>query len=179
MCYFATEIHEPATPLSTDPGRARQHPVCGQKPLRGPIHKAISGYRYLNPELGRWMSKDPIEERGGLNVYGVLGKDFVGFTVYLGLRTIISKSNPEIRELDVSIFYVSDQLDLTPQAGRAGFYNPVVAVLGAGWHSLLGVSKNWHHVADWEESLDISGSITTSSGVNSYTETANYNANWE
>ncbi len=28
------------------------------------------GYRYYNPELGRWPSRDPIEEDGGLNVYG-------------------------------------------------------------------------------------------------------------
>lgn len=27
------------------------------------------GYRYLNAELGRWMSRDPIGERGGLNLY--------------------------------------------------------------------------------------------------------------
>ncbi len=28
------------------------------------------GYRYLSPELGRWINRDPIEEDGGLNVYG-------------------------------------------------------------------------------------------------------------
>jgi len=28
------------------------------------------GYRYYNPRLGRWMNWDPIEERGGVNLYG-------------------------------------------------------------------------------------------------------------
>src|SRR5271165_3403190 len=28
------------------------------------------GYRYLNTSTGRWLSKDPIEEEGGLNPYG-------------------------------------------------------------------------------------------------------------
>jgi RHS repeat-associated protein len=28
------------------------------------------GYRYYSPELGRWVNRDPIEERGGGNVYG-------------------------------------------------------------------------------------------------------------
>lgn len=28
-----------------------------------------SGYRYYSPELGRWPSRDPIGEEGGLNVY--------------------------------------------------------------------------------------------------------------
>jgi len=27
-------------------------------------------YRYYDPLTGRWPSKDPIEERGGLNLYG-------------------------------------------------------------------------------------------------------------
>ncbi len=28
------------------------------------------GYRYYKPKLGRWVNRDPIGERGGLNVYG-------------------------------------------------------------------------------------------------------------
>ena len=28
------------------------------------------GYRYYSPELGRWISRDPIGERGGLSLYG-------------------------------------------------------------------------------------------------------------
>ncbi|WP_446011594.1 RHS repeat-associated core domain-containing protein, partial [Candidatus Electrothrix sp.] len=31
------------------------------------------GYRYYSPELGRWMSRDPIGEDGGLNLYGFVG----------------------------------------------------------------------------------------------------------
>ncbi len=30
------------------------------------------GYRYYSPELGRWISRDPIEEDGGFNLYGTL-----------------------------------------------------------------------------------------------------------
>ena len=32
-------------------------------------------YRYYNPELGRWISRDPIEEQGGYNLYGMLGNN--------------------------------------------------------------------------------------------------------
>jgi RHS repeat-associated protein len=28
------------------------------------------GYRYYAPELGRWLNRDPVEEEGGLNLYG-------------------------------------------------------------------------------------------------------------
>ena len=33
------------------------------------------GYRYYSPALGRWMSRDPIEERGGLNLYAFVNND--------------------------------------------------------------------------------------------------------
>ncbi len=42
------------------------------------------GYRYLSPILGRWLSRDPIAEEGGFNLYafvtnnGVNGTDFLG-----------------------------------------------------------------------------------------------------
>ena len=29
------------------------------------------GYRYYSPSLGRWISRDPIEEAGGFNLYGL------------------------------------------------------------------------------------------------------------
>jgi RHS repeat-associated protein len=36
------------------------------------------GYRQLNPLTGRWVSRDPIEEAGGVNLYGFLGNDGTG-----------------------------------------------------------------------------------------------------
>ena len=34
-------------------------------------------YRYYNPELGRWISRDPIEEQGGYNLYGMIGNNLL------------------------------------------------------------------------------------------------------
>ena len=33
------------------------------------------GYRYYDPSTGRWVSRDPIGERGGLNLYGFVGNN--------------------------------------------------------------------------------------------------------
>jgi RHS repeat-associated protein len=49
------------------------------------------GYRYYTPETGRWLSRDPIGEAGGMNLYGFcandsanlidpLGQDFIAVT---------------------------------------------------------------------------------------------------
>jgi uncharacterized protein RhaS with RHS repeats len=43
------------------------------------------GYRYYDPKTGRWPSRDPIEEQGGLNLYGFVGNDGVNQYDVLGL----------------------------------------------------------------------------------------------
>ena len=43
------------------------------------------GYRYYDPSNGSWISRDPVEEMGGLNVYGYLGSDPQNKTDFLGL----------------------------------------------------------------------------------------------
>ena len=35
----------------------------------------ISGFRYLNASTGRWLSRDPLEEQGGENLYGFCSGD--------------------------------------------------------------------------------------------------------
>ncbi|MEI6674656.1 MAG: RHS repeat-associated core domain-containing protein [Verrucomicrobiota bacterium] len=46
------------------------------------------GYRYFDPLTGRWMSKDPIGERGGKNLYGFVGNDGQNHTDMFGLCSI-------------------------------------------------------------------------------------------
>ena len=29
----------------------------------------VAGLRFYNPELGRWLSRDPVGEKGGLNLH--------------------------------------------------------------------------------------------------------------
>ncbi|MEO5913302.1 MAG: RHS repeat-associated core domain-containing protein [Luteolibacter sp.] len=45
------------------------------------------GYRYYSPQLGRWLSKDPIGEDGGLNLYAFVGNNSTNQNDYLGLDT--------------------------------------------------------------------------------------------
>lgn len=44
------------------------------------------GYRYYSAEMGRWVSRDPIEEEGGINLYGMVGNDLINGVDLYGLR---------------------------------------------------------------------------------------------
>jgi uncharacterized protein RhaS with RHS repeats len=62
---------------------------------RKPLHKktpigdffniAILCLRYFNPLNGKWLSRDPITEKGGLNLYGFIGNNGVNRWNSLGL----------------------------------------------------------------------------------------------
>ena len=45
----------------------------------------VSGRRYYSPSQGRFLGRDPIEEAGGLNLYGFCGNDGVNRWDFLGL----------------------------------------------------------------------------------------------
>jgi len=49
----------------------------------------MAPYRVYDPVLGRWLSEDPIEEAGGVNLYGYVGNGPVGAWDPLGLDTYI------------------------------------------------------------------------------------------
>ena len=45
-------------------------------------------YRYYSPELGRWLSRDPIEETGEINLYGMVGNNPIHWWDYWGFGTV-------------------------------------------------------------------------------------------
>ena len=46
------------------------------------------GCRYYSPVLGRWLSRDPLGQQGGLNLYGFAFKNGISVTDYLGQNAI-------------------------------------------------------------------------------------------
>jgi RHS repeat-associated protein len=62
-------------------------------------------YRFYSPQLGRWINRDPIEEAGGINLYGFVGNNGVSGIDPLGLHfqppvTTIPNMSPKLPDLD-------------------------------------------------------------------------------
>jgi RHS repeat-associated protein len=70
------------------------NPATAQLP-RSPKTKAFEGvvmyygYRFYDPETGRWPSRDPIEEEGGINLYGFVGNEPTDWVDILGLDAVV------------------------------------------------------------------------------------------
>jgi len=45
-----------------------------------------SARAHYDPNIGRWLNRDPIAENGGVNLYGFVGNDGVNSSDYLGLE---------------------------------------------------------------------------------------------
>jgi RHS repeat-associated protein len=58
-------------------------------------HVAFYGYRWYDPVTGRWLSRDPIEEEGGVNLYGFVGNDGLGRVDILGRKCDLKFVGPE------------------------------------------------------------------------------------
>jgi RHS repeat-associated protein len=54
------------------------------KPLDATTGLYYYGYRFYDPETGRWPSRDPIEEWGGVNLYGFIYNNPTGWIDILG-----------------------------------------------------------------------------------------------
>ncbi len=70
------------------------------------------GYRFYDPVTGRWPSRDPIDENGGINLYGFNGNSAIYGSDYLGLceQCNLLKPGPYARH-GVPVNSTSSKLD--------------------------------------------------------------------
>ncbi len=70
---------------SSSPSRLRTRHRSKSQQSRGLRPRvAYYGYRYYDPQTGKWPSRDPIEEEGGVNLYGFVGNVPINRVDYLG-----------------------------------------------------------------------------------------------
>ena len=96
------------------------------------------GYRYYSPSLGRWISRDPAEERGGLSLYLFCFNDGVSHADFQGLSSIrFFTRNDSGEERDISsendVFHVFVNRDRT----WGNFPKPLMDFRFGGWFRKL------------------------------------------
>lgn len=52
---------------------------------------------YYNPSAGRWLNRDPIEEKGGIGVYGMVQNEPLSKTDYKGLAPVLQVAGGQPR----------------------------------------------------------------------------------
>jgi hypothetical protein len=73
-------------------------------------------YRWYDPLAGRWPSRDPIEEEGGINLYGFVGNDGANFWDFLGQKSCVKDRYTKKFNLKLPSFLSDLKID-----GEAGF----------------------------------------------------------
>ena len=61
-------------------------------------------YRHYSPSLGRFLSRDPIEEQGGLNLYAFVGNSFL--LDFLGLDSVSCENEKDIGNIDFDVSHM-------------------------------------------------------------------------
>jgi RHS repeat-associated protein len=71
------------------------------------------GYRFYAPSLGRWLTRDPIGELGGINLYGFMDNNPVNYTDPFGLRNE-ENQNDDTNLIEVEIGTALDTVAQIP-----------------------------------------------------------------
>jgi len=85
-----TPIPAPKPPPKSGPSaESRCAPLPKSSELQGFGSRVTDySYRYYDPATGRWPSRDPIEERGGVNLYGFVNNNLIHCIDYLGFKKV-------------------------------------------------------------------------------------------
>jgi RHS repeat-associated protein len=96
------------------------------KPLDPESGLYYYGYRYLDPATGRWPSRDPIEENGGMNLYGFVENSGVNRWDRLGLCVVDSCNNEEECKKFRSIEKIKSCVSMTVDEETVDTHFPLV-----------------------------------------------------
>jgi RHS repeat-associated protein len=81
----STYTYDPFGNLNSGTGSLDQPFKFSTKPYDEETGLSYYGYRFYMPAIGKWMTKDPLGERGGINLYGFVGNNPINRIDPLGL----------------------------------------------------------------------------------------------
>ena len=94
------------------------------KPIDSATGLFYYGYRFYDPLTGRWPSRDPIGEIGGVNLYGFVWSDGINWVDHLGLNVYGidgTNANVDIHPED-GMTNVKDIVNRANEAGESAKY---------------------------------------------------------
>jgi len=93
------------------------------------------GYRYYSPELGRWLSRDPIGEIGGFNLYTAFDNSPIDTIDLLGMASVVFTGNASV-DLVVGFEHGLTKAFDVPY-GAAIWYEPKKGACGFEWKEVF------------------------------------------
>lgn len=81
----STYTYDPFGNLNSGTGSLDQPFKFSTKPYDEETGLSYYGYRFYMPAIGKWMTKDPLGERGGINLYGFVRNNPINRIDPLGL----------------------------------------------------------------------------------------------
>ena len=97
---------------------------------------ASNAFAYYMPGQGRWVTRDPLEEDGGTNLYGFVGNNPVDRYDYLGLDFLFYDGGT-VTAYSGSGYVAKDKID----CGKAG---QSWGAVSGGTNGKLGIPEGWY-----------------------------------
>lgn len=104
------QLHQPSEPTSSEGPFGEVIRASGSMAKGNPLLFSTKyqddesglrfyGYRYCSSSVGRWLSRDPLQERGGLALYCFVNNASISSIDLLGLRLGVSECQGHVRKL--------------------------------------------------------------------------------
>lgn len=148
----------PQSPIAPEPAQSQSPASATITNTKRNKHSYPQLYPYENTTQLDWLSRDPLGEQGGLNLYGFVGNDPINKWDYLGLDTIITGIDAR-----VPLKAIGEILMATPKAvhsvyrmlvgatGDPNILNPVGLSPMNGTY--LRTLSNSQRTTEWDEGL--------------------------
>jgi RHS repeat-associated protein len=109
------------------------------------------GFRYYDPETGRWPNRDPIAERGGNNLYKFVSNSSINYTDLLGMATLANPTRFASESLWLKFLRTEKRFNHIEQYERK---NGVTSLLHTGtgnldWTAKWGFEMFLNFTSEW------------------------------